>query len=79
MLNMVERLLVSEGTSSTEMRTSGGCSLVVLDDTVRLSLNEEADVPRRGVSNERGRPGEEDENVDVWYVSGVIIGGAMSG
>jgi len=63
---MVERLLVSEGTSSEEMRTSGGWSPVVLEDTVRLSLNEEADVPRRGVSKERGRPGEEDENVEVW-------------
>ena len=63
---MVERLLVSDGTSSTDMRTSGACSPVVLEDTVRLSLNEDAEVPRRGVSKERGRPGDEDENVEVW-------------
>ena len=65
MLNMVDRLLVREGISSVETRTSCGCSPVVQEETVRLSLIEDADVPRRGVSNEGGRPGEDEEKVEV--------------
>ena len=62
---MVDLLLVSEGMSSVEMRASCSGSPVVQEETVRLSLIEDADVPRRGVSNEGGRPGEDEEKVDV--------------
>lgn len=70
---MVERLLVSEGTSSVEPRRSCECSPVVYELMVRLSAMEDADVPKREVSNEPClllMSGE--ENSDDWYVSGVV-------
>lgn len=66
-LNMVDRLLVSEGTSSVEMRTSGTGSPVVHELTVRLSAMDDAEVPTLDVSNEpcrRAKSGE--EKADVW-------------
>lgn len=73
-LIIVDRLLVRDGTSSTEIRTSCIASPVVHELMVRLSVMEEADVPTRDVSNElcrRAKSG--DENADEWYVSGVTI------
>jgi hypothetical protein len=46
---MVERLLVNEGTSSTETRTSGPGSPKGKD---RPSFIDEVPVPRRGVSKD---------------------------
>lgn len=66
-LSIVERLLVSEGTSSTDMRTSLPCSPVVQELVVRVSAIEEAAVPTREASNDvwrRLKSGE--ENVEVW-------------
>lgn len=66
-LSMVERLLVSDGTSSADMRRSWGGSPVVQELMVRLSAMEEAEVPRREVSKEpwwRAKSGE--EKVEGW-------------
>lgn len=65
-LSMVERLLVKEGTSSTDARCSWPGSPVAQELIVRLSAIEEAEVPSREVSNEVCRwPKSGDENVDV--------------
>lgn len=55
-LSIVERLLVKDGTSSTEMRASCACSPVVHELIVRLSVIDDAEVPTRDVSNELCRP-----------------------
>jgi hypothetical protein len=75
MLSIVERLLVREGTSSTEPRTSCEFSTVVYELIVRLSAIEDADVPTRDVSNELcRRPRSGDESAEELCVSGVVSG-----
>lgn len=72
-LNMVERLLVSDGASSEKMLGSRTGSVLVHELIVRLSVTDDAEVPTRDVSNEfwrRVKSGVEKAD-DAREVSGV--------
>jgi hypothetical protein len=69
---MVELLLVREGTSSTEMRSSGPGSPMVRELGRWSSVNEEAAVRERETSKEfEGKSGEGKPELDIEGVSAI--------